>query len=122
MKLHHCAFNIVVGSSQLVQGIFEHLGGKLVWEGKDQGREIAISIDGFVIQISEINDKPTRNKNKVETHIAFRSEDPVKEIYELKKWIEKKGVKVVVGKWKESELWLDLPDIFINFVVEIFNN
>jgi len=121
MKLHHCAYTITKGSSNLLQEFCESMGAKLIWEGKDQGREITMEFKNKLsIQFSEINEKPLKSENKQETHLAFESESPKEEVENLTKWFEEKGIKTRKGKWSDIELWIDCPDIFINFVIEVF--
>ena len=120
MKLHHCAFKISMGNSQLMQDFCEYFNAKLIWEGQDQGREIAMRFDNnFSIQFSEVNEKPIISKNKKETHLAFNSENPKKDLDRINSWFKKNKIKTKIGKWSDTELWIDCPSIFINFVIEI---
>ena len=122
MKLHHSAYKIAIGYSQLMQEFCEFMGAQLVWEGHDQGREIAVLFDdGYRIQLSEINEKPCVSKNKQEAHLAFLSDNPQSDIEVLEKWFSEKQVKTRRGKWSDREQWLDCPDVFNDFVIEIFN-
>lgn len=122
MKLHHCAYQITKGNSKLMQNFCETFGAKLVWEGYDQGREIAMQFDNnFCIQFSEIQEKPIINENKKETHLAFSSINPKKDLATIENWFKKNNIKIKTGKWKETELWIDCPEIFINFVIEVLD-
>lgn len=122
MKLHHCAYKISKGYSKLIQQFCESLGAKLVWEGKDQGREIAMQFDdNFAIQFSEIKEKPMSSKNKQETHLAFSSNDPKNDLTKVENWFKKNKIKTKSGKWSEKELWIDCPDVFLNFAIEILD-
>lgn len=121
MKLHHSAYRISLGHSQLMQEFCEYLGARLVWEGHDQGREIAMEFDnGYRIQFSEINETPTESKNKQEAHLAFLSENPKTDMDTVDNWFSEAGVQTNRGQWSDRELWIDLPEIFIDFVIEIF--
>jgi len=120
MELHHCAYTITKGYSTVIQEFCEYLGAKLTWEGKDQGREIIMQFgDGFSIQFSEINEKPTQSSNKQETHLAFKSDKPEEEVSRIGEWFNEKGINTKTGKWSDDALWIDCPDIFLNFVIEI---
>ena|SRR3989344_3804069 len=122
MKLHHSAYKIAIGYSQLIQEFCEFMGAQLVWEGHDQGREIAMLFDnGYRIQFSEIDERPAVSKNKPETHLAFLSIRPQHDIEILDTWFSKKHVKTRRGKWSDREHWIDCPDIFNDFVIEVFN-
>ena len=120
MELHHCAFKISTGNSKLMQKFCEFLGAKLIWEGKDQGREITMQFNNnFHIQFSEVNKNLISSINKQETHLAFSSDDPKKDLNNINNWFQKNNIKTKTGKWSYTELWLDCPEIFIGFVIEI---
>ena len=120
MELHHCAYAITKGHSTVMQEFCEYLGAKLIWEGEDQGREITMQFkNGFSIQFSEINEKPIELDNKQETHLAFKSEQPERDITSICGWFKEKDINTKTGKWSDSELWIDCPDIFLNFVIEV---
>lgn len=120
MKLHHCAYTITKNHSKLLQDLCESLDAKLIWEGYDQGREIAMQFsNGFCIQFSEVDQEPTSLSNKKETHLAFSSENPGEDFKKIESWFNSRGVKTIVGKWSQTELWIDCPAIFYNFVIEI---
>jgi hypothetical protein len=122
MKLHHSAYKISVGYSQLMQDFCEFMGAKLAWEGHDQGREISMEFDNkYRIQFSEIFESPVTTKNKQEAHLAFISSKPQEDILMLERWFKEKKVKTRLGKWSDREHWIDCPDIFIDFVIEVFN-
>jgi hypothetical protein len=122
MQLHHCAFQITIGYSALMQEFCEFLGAKLIWEGHDQGREIAMRFNnGFCIQFSEMNARPLFSTNKKETHIAFASPNPREERVRIDEWFKEKNVKTELGEWSSTELWIDCPAIFINFVIEVLD-
>ncbi len=122
MKLHHSAYKIAIGYSQLIQEFCEFMGAQLVWEGQDQGREISMMFDNnYRIQFSEIQEIPTITKNKQEAHLAFLSDNPEIDVEVLENWFSKKHIKTRMGKWSDREQWLDCPDIFIDFVIEVFS-
>lgn len=122
MELHHCAYKISIGQSELIQKFCEFLGAKLIWEGQDHGREIAMQFDNnFCIQFSEINEKPILSDNKKETHLAFSSKNPKEDLSKIENWFKENKIETKVGNWSEKELWIDCPTIFINFVIEILN-
>lgn len=121
MELHHSAYKIAVGYSQIMQEFCEAMGATLVWEGHDQGREIAMLFPNkYRIQFSEINEKPVPSKNKQEAHLAFVSNQPQVDIEVVDNWFSEKNITTNRGKWSDREQWLDCPDIFIDFVIEVF--
>lgn len=123
MKLHHCAYTITKGYSSLLQELCEHLGAEKIWEGQDRGREIAMRFEnGFSLQFSEVEGGPLALADKQETHMAFADDDPQETITRLAEWFSRKGVGVKRGAWSEDELWLDCPEVFLNFVIEVFKD
>jgi hypothetical protein len=40
----------------------------------------------------------------------------------VKKWAESKNIRFREGGWSEIERYFDLPDLFINSVIEIMHN
>ncbi len=76
----------------------------------------------FAIQITEVLDIPIENIDKKrQTHIAFISDNPQEVIDKIKAWAEDKGLKFRDGGWSKIERYFDLPDIFVNFVVEVMH-
>jgi len=75
----------------------------------------------LTIQIIETKDRPISIKQKVNTHIAFLSNTPKKDIEEIKRWAGNKNIKFRHGGWSDKELWFDLPGLFTNFVIEIMH-
>ncbi|MEA3429954.1 MAG: hypothetical protein U9R08_01640 [Nanoarchaeota archaeon] len=122
VKLHHFAYNITPNSLELVLELLDRLGCTLVYrEGSARWcmvQQKPISID---IQIIETKDKPVLIEKKINTHIAFLSDTPKADIEEIKQWSNDKGVKFRQGGWSDKELWFDLPDAFVNFVIEIMH-
>jgi len=122
-KLHHFAYDITPGNLEVVIELFEKLGyhlhyriGEARWCMIRQG-EIPVGL-----QIIETNDQPVDPiEKKINTHVAFLSADPKGDISEVEKWCAEKGIEFRRGGWSEKELWFDLPDVFVNFVVEIMH-
>jgi len=76
----------------------------------------------FAIQIVEVDDKPIDDLDlKRKVHIAFLSDDPQALIEKVEVWAKDKGIQFRQGGWSEKERYFDLPDIFVNFVVEVMH-
>ncbi len=76
----------------------------------------------FAIQITEVSDVPVEDiRQKMKTHIAFISDDPQRIIDSIRVWAEKKGLRFREGGWSKIERYFDLPDVFVNFVVEVMH-
>ena len=122
LKLHHFAYNIKPNKLELVLELLEKLGCTLSYREENARwcmvEQKPIPID---IQIIETADQQVPIEKKTSTHIAFLSDTPKEDIEEIKQWLDKKGVNFKQGGWSDKELWFDLPDIFINFVIEIMH-
>ncbi|MFT4326522.1 MAG: hypothetical protein ACMXYK_03410 [Candidatus Woesearchaeota archaeon] len=122
MKLHHSAYTIKKGYADLLEDFCVFLGAKKIWEGFDQGKEIAMQFEeGFTLQFSEITAFTAVTKNKQETHIAFSSTNPQTDLETIQKWFSDQNIITKTGSWSESELWIDCPEVFSNFVIEILD-
>lgn len=76
----------------------------------------------FAIQITEVSDAPIENLDKKrQTHIAFISDNPKEVVDKIKTWAGGKGFAFREGGWSEIERYFDLPDMFVNFVIEVMH-
>ena len=120
--LHHFAYNIKPNSLELIIELFKIFNCTISYRRKNERwcmiEQKHIPID---IQIIETKDKEIPLEKKINTHIAFLSETPKNDIYEIEQWCKNKNLKFKQGQWSEKELWFDLPDIFTNFVIELMH-
>ena len=123
--LHHCAQQIVSGSLKDVLEMYEKLGCKVVYnqtESKIPWAMVGQDQLNFAIQVLEDYEKPIEDlETKRKVHVAFLSSNPRGLLNEIENWALGKGIKHREGCWSEKELYFDLPDIFINFVVEVMH-
>lgn len=121
-KLHHIAYNITPNSLELILELFKIFDVKLVYI-KNGARWCMISQKSINIniQLIETNVKPILIEKKINTHIAFISDDPEKNVNEIKQWANVHKIKFIKGEWSNKELWFDLPELFVNFVIEIMH-
>lgn len=122
-RIHHYCQNITKGNLELVVEMYKLLKFKVVYTppnkdwimvGQDEPR--------FAIQIIQADDKPIEDIDKKrQTHIAFLSDNPQAVIDGIEKWAKNKGIKFRQGGWSAIERYFDLPDIFVNFVVEVMH-
>lgn len=106
----------------MLQELFESLNAKLIWEGKDQGREIVMEFENnFKFQFSETYSSPIDSINKQETHIAFHSLNPLDDLLRIKRWFNERNCRTKTGSWSKNTHWIDCPEVFINFVIEILD-
>ena len=123
MTLHHFAYNITPNNLEFILELLDKMGCSLAYrEGEARWCMIEQKPISINIQIIETQDSPVSDiEKKVNTHIAFLSENPREDILKLEKWADDKGIGFRYGSWSERELWFDLPDIFVNFVIEIMH-
>ncbi len=122
-RLHHYCQNITRGNLDLVVEMYKLLNFKVVYTPPNKDW-IMVAQDNlrFAIQIIQVDDKPTDNlTEKIKTHIALISDNPANVIQEIKIWANSKGLRFREGGWSPIERYFDLPDIFVNFVVEIMH-
>lgn len=120
--LHHFAYNISPNNLELVVELFELLGCQISYR-EDNARwcmleQKPIPVD---IQIIEVSDNTVSIDKKKNTHIAFLSDNPKSDIEQIEKWVKQKNINFIKGQWQPEMLWFDLPNIFVNFVVEIMD-
>jgi len=122
VKLHHFAYNISPDSLELIAELLENFGCNIVYREKNARwcmiQQSTVPID---IQLIETKDKIIPISRKTNTHIAFLSDSPKEDIEEIELWCMEKNVRFRHGKWSDKEFWFDLPEIFINFVIEIMH-
>ncbi|MGM5487754.1 MAG: hypothetical protein ACQESG_02285 [Nanobdellota archaeon] len=121
VRLHHFAYTIRPDCLELVLELLERLGCTISY--KEKGwcmiEQKPIPID---IQLIETEDQLIPIEKKMNTHIAFLSDTPGEDIAEIMEWCKRKGINTRQGGWSERELWFDLPDVFVNFVIEIMHS
>ena len=59
-----------------------------------------------------------RDKDKRGSQIAFLSETPRADLEQIAKWVSSKGLHTVLGQWSDQEHYLDIPQAFVDFVIE----
>ncbi len=121
-KVHHCSQRIATGSLDFVLDLFTELGFEVLERSKEN--EVAWIIQkgsSFVFQFVESDQTTLSTEIKYNSHIGFISENPKHQTERIKQWIQSRGVKTAEGGWTEQELWLDCPEIFIDFVLEIMH-
>jgi len=120
--LHHFAYNITPNNLELFLELMDKFDCSLAYREGDARwcmiEQKPIPVD---IQIIETEDKIAPIEIKTNIHIAFLSDNPKLNIEEIKKWTESKNIKFRQGSWSDKEMWFDLPDIFVNFVIEIMH-
>ncbi len=59
-----------------------------------------------------------RDADKFRSQVSFLSETPREALEVLADWARARGLQAMVGGYSEREFYLDLPEAFVDFVVE----
>jgi hypothetical protein len=121
-QLHHVAKRITPRSLERVIEAFELFGCKVKYRQGD-ARWAMVGQEGlpFNIQLAEVDEVPRKDASKIGSHIGFISNTPAEQIEKVEKWALEKEIRFEKGGWSERELWFDLPDLFVDFVVEVMH-
>ncbi len=123
-RLHHYAQNISNGTLEDVLEIYAILGCEIVYRPNNsyQWAMVAQQPLRFAIQIVEVEEKPISDIDlKRKVHVAFISDNPQEVIDKVEAWAQKKNIRFRQGGWSDKEKYFDLPDIFVNFVIEVMH-
>ena len=123
-RLHHYAQNIVPNSLERVIEMYVLLGCKVVYRPNNGYNWAMVAQEplNFAIQIVEVEEKPIIDLDiKRKVHIAFLSDNPKKIIQKIEGWAKQNNIAFREGGWSEKERYFDLPEIFVNFVVEVMH-
>jgi hypothetical protein len=119
MKIHHRSGQVVYRYLDDAVALFvEHLGFEhvLAQDGFAFVRQPGSNVD---IQLLAGSSSITPQGNKTHSHIAFISDRPAEEREAMRLWCEGRGLATEQGQWSDRELWIDLPDVFLDFAIEI---
>ena len=122
-QLHHAAKRITPNSLERVIEVFELLGCRMTYRQGDARWAMVgqTALPLFDIQFIEVDEIFQSSKSRVSSHIALISENPSEKIASIEKWADERGIRFEKGGWSDRELWFDLPDLFVDFVVEIMH-
>ena len=118
MKLDHCSNRIRRGKAGLIEELFiEKLGFILLRRLPDEIwlRQGDANID---IQFCESDAAQPADFDKQNSHVAFISNQPEKELERLATWFKERGYQTNIGSWSDKEFYLDVPDVFVDFSIE----
>ena len=120
--LHHFAFNIKPNTLELTVEILKLLNCTVSY--RESGKRWCMISQDFIpvnIQLIEMDAAVVPLRRKISTHIAFLSKSPKEHIKKIEEWAKDNNLKFQHGNCTDKEFWFDLPDIFINFVIEIMH-
>jgi hypothetical protein len=64
------------------------------------------------------SDTLQRDADKLRSQVSFLSETPREALDALAAWFESRGLAASVGAYSDREFYLDVPDAFVDFVIE----
>ena len=59
-----------------------------------------------------------RDEDKRRSQVSFLSDTPREDLLTLAAWFEARGLSAGVGAYSDREFFLDVPDAFVDFVIE----
>jgi hypothetical protein len=59
-----------------------------------------------------------RDTDKLRSQVSFLSDTPREDLEELAAWAHERGLKAEVGAYSDREFYLDVPEAFVDFVIE----
>ena len=59
-----------------------------------------------------------RDADKLRSQVSFLSEAPRQDLEELASWARERGLKAEVAAYSDREFYLDVPEAFVDFVIE----
>lgn len=75
----------------------------------------------FNIQLVEVDAVPFEGPTRPNAHIGFISEDPVSQIRRIEDWAVQRNLRFSKGGWSDRELYFDIPELFVDAVIEIMH-
>jgi hypothetical protein len=64
------------------------------------------------------SDTASRDDDKLRSQVSFLSTTPKPALEDLAAWARAHGLQATVGAYSDREFYLDLPEAFIDFVIE----
>lgn len=64
------------------------------------------------------SDTGHRDEDKLRSQISFLSDMPKAELDQLAEWFRQHGLHASVGSYSDREFYLDVPEAFVDFVIE----
>ena len=113
--------------SDAVALFVEHLGFEEVlrMDGTMADGDFAMSVlraPGANVDVQLTGMSPIRPQGrKLLSQFGFVSDDAEGDRTAVREWCESRGLQVVEGEYGPGFLWIDLPDVFMDFVFEIMD-
>jgi hypothetical protein len=117
MKLNHAAnrlsarhFETVVEMLKIKLGFVElRRTERAIWL-RQPGANVDLQFSG--------SQSPNRDEDKLRSQVSFLTETPRADLEELADWAREHGMTAEIGAYSDREFYLDLPEAFVDFVIE----
>lgn len=117
MTLNHVANRISTEHFELVVEMLKSQLGFFVLRRTE--RAIWLRQDGANVDLQfSMSEVVNRDADKRGSQVSFLSETPRADLEELAGWVTGRGLDATVGGWSDQEFYLDVPDAFVDFVIE----
>ncbi len=120
MELHHRAGQVARRHFDDARALFVETLGFDQFVATDHMAILHQAGSGIDIQLICSEDfDPQQNKHR--SHLGFISTHPMEDREAIRRWCEDRGLVTELGQWSDRELWIDLPDVFLDFVIEVMD-
>lgn len=72
------------------------------------------------VQLTAVDAGDARDA-KLLNQIGFIGDDATTEVETVKQWCQAHGLEVLTGAYGPGFLWIDVPEVFMDFVLEVMN-
>ena len=124
-RLHHYAQNITPGTLEAVIEMYRLLGAEVVYRPNTANNWAMVGQPNlnFSIQIIEVKTAAIADiAVKRNVHLAFLSDAPQCVVGQIEAWAATKKIEFRKGGRSDKELYFDLPEIFVDFVIEVMDS
>lgn len=117
MQLNHIANRLDARHFEMVVALFKEKLGFVQLRRTERSiwlRQPGANVD---LQFSQ-SPSVTRDEDKRRSQVSFLSDTPQAALETLATWARAQGLEATVGSYSDREFYLDLPEAFVDFVVE----
>ena len=117
MKFNHVANRLATQHFGTIVDLFVSQLGFVVLRRTERSiwmRQPGANID---LQFSR-SDTTHRDADKLRSQVSFLSETPRQDLEALAAWFGAQGLRASVGAYSDREFYLDVPEAFVDFVIE----
>lgn len=125
LEFHHCSKRINKDNFDLAIKLFQKLGFVLEDKWVEPDNVISAILNfpskSISLQLLSSEDPSIPTYNKKDSHVCLITNNPKKELLGIKSWASKHHLKYIENSFSDKEFYFDLPELFIDFVIEIMH-